>query len=129
METPEHTAIVSLAPRRCEVESVFDSDLFYHSLGCEQSLGEDEQLLLFDQVRVQCNSNNVVAIFESAATDQRTLDALFQVSVSYTGCLPFMTRSGHPALRMHSIADCDETTAALDCLNATLLEMDIMTDQ
>jgi hypothetical protein len=108
---------------------VFDRDRLYHSLGCEQSLGEDEQLLLFDQVRVQCSSNNVVAILESAVTDQRTLDALFQVSVSYTGCLPFMTRSGHPALRMHSMLDWDETLTALDCLNAIFLELDIMTGQ
>jgi hypothetical protein len=108
---------------------VFDRNRFYRSLGCEQSLGEDEQLLLLDQVRLQCSPSNVVVIFESSVTDQRTLDALFQSSVSYNGCLPFITRSGLPAIRMHSIVEQDETDIALECLNALLIKLEISAQQ
>lgn len=104
---------------------MFDRDRFNRSLGCEQSLEQDEQLRLYDQVLVQCTSKNVVAIFESAVTDQRTLNAFFQVSVLYNTCLPFMTRSGQAAIRMESPVEWDETDLALDCLNALLIDLEI----
>lgn len=108
---------------------MIDTQAFYAHFGTSQPLGADEQLLLFDHVRVSCTSSSMTAIFESRAADERNMTALFAVSGLYEGCLPFLTRSGNVALQLKSEVDHDESELALACLDEALSKLDIWTDQ
>ncbi len=96
---------------------MFDTDGFYRRLGAAESLGADEQLLVYDELRVMCTKSSLTIVFEEMSTGGDNLAALFDLSRSDAGLLPFTTRSGHMALRLTSEIAADETARALQCIN------------
>ena len=99
---------------------MFDTDGFYRRLGAAESLGADEQLLVYGELRVMCTESTVTIVFEEMSTGSDNLATLFDLSRSDAGLLPFTTRSGHMALRLTSEIAVDETARALQCISTIM---------
>lgn len=104
---------------------MIDVDTFNQSLGAEQALGADEQLVLYEQVRVMCTPRAVTVILEKTQARADALAGLFEIAGQFPGVLPFTTRSGKLAWRLDSEAPMDDTRRALDCLELSLQRFEI----
>lgn len=99
---------------------MIDINFFCTDLGASQALATDEQLLLDKDVRLACGPNHWTAIFETRATDEPGMRAVFDISRSVGRVVPFITRSGQLGCKWESVIVQDETADALRSLRAVI---------
>ncbi len=96
---------------------------FYTLLGVSRSPGQDEQLMLPGQVRVQVDESGWTAIFEGLPADAQTLSDALEISRQAGAAIPFVSRSGHLGMKWQSLSSGADTGASVLALRVGLRQM------
>lgn len=96
---------------------------FYAQLGAPQSPGQDEQLILPGDVRVQVTPSGWTAFFEGIQADGAVLADAFEISRQQGAPVPFLTRSGYLGMKWQSPTSLPDTSQAVRALQAALRQM------
>lgn len=96
---------------------------FYTQMDAPRSLGQDEQLILSEGVRVQVTETGWTALFEGVQVDGALLARVLE-STRHTGsALPFLSRSGHLGMTWQSPSPLPDTSLAVRALRAALRQV------
>lgn len=98
---------------------------FFSRLGLPQPPGQNEQLMLPGEVRLQADEQGWTTIFQNRSGDEDAMRAGFELSRQLTALVPFLTRSGMMGLRWHSPPGSSDAADAVLALRAALRQMDI----
>ena len=104
---------------------MIDVDEFYKNFGATRPIGQDEQLILSDKVRIHCEKHQWTALFEDSSQLEQNLLQVFACARQDVSLIPFSTRSGWLALRSPSASSADETALAVSRLVSALNAMGI----
>lgn len=96
---------------------------FYAQLGAPRSLGEDEQLLLPGEVRVQVTPTGWTALFEGLPADGNALLGALAITPPHGLGVMFLSRSGHLGMRWQSPGGASDTFDALRALQALIRQL------
>jgi hypothetical protein len=102
---------------------MIDIAQFYTLLGVPRSPGQDEQLMLPGEVRVQVDESGWTALFEGLQADARVLSDALEISRQAGAAIPFVSRSGHLGMKWQSLSSQSETSAAVLALRAGLRQV------
>lgn len=96
---------------------------FYALLGGPLTPGQDEQLMLPGQVRVQVDASGWTALFEGLQADASALSDAFELSRQPGAAIPFVSQSGHLGLKWQSLTGLPDTSAAVLALRVGLRQL------
>jgi hypothetical protein len=106
---------------------MIDVDVFYKSFGATRAMGQDDQLIVSDGVRIHCEPNQWTALFESSLQTEQNLLQVFSCARQDVHLIPFSTRSGWLGMRSPSPSATDETSQAVSRLEQVLNTMGVNT--